>query len=439
MTELDDALVTARKALDADAPMDAFGALRFFLASPDLADETDHWRDTWLLFGEIADAIVGPPLGDHARRAADEPTNENALYDLGYEAIEVGLPDLAAGVLHRVNALQPGEERFVTEYVAALESLGRNDLAVEVLDESPALLEESFMCRYLLAFNAIMTGDPSRAASLDLESTTGEEQFMSDRIARFLARIDGLGEYSALDEDDLRGWQFVTTGSLLLHLSPYGYDEGMNGRYAFVQDSYEMCRAGLDRLKLVLDEWDAAPPRVFHLGDRGSRILAAAAASLLDVPLAAFPEDGTDRQGLVVAYDLAAVDPAMLYALHQKRPAQPLFAHAVCWTSPPPFAPDVHTLQYQSNVAPWDERMQYDAESEEMKTVAPDDAPAEEHAERIVESSPPPSEFDPPEVLVGFARVLAGLADEALPTGLVDRATRPRFWDSSPVKSGRFN
>ncbi len=438
MTELETALRQAREALDRSEPLEAFAALRFFLAAPELGEHGEEWTEAWTLFAEVADEVVGPPLGDQARRLADNRDAPTVLYDFGYEAIEVGLPDLAAGVLHRLNDLESGVEQYVTEYVVALESLGSNDLAVETLEAVPSLLEESFMCRYLLAFNAVMSGEPEKARAIELQPAGHEQEIMAARIERFLARIDGLAEFSSLHDRDLRGWQFVTTGSVLLHLSPHGFDEGMNGRYAFVQDSYALCRLGLQRLKAVLEAWEIIPPRVFFVDERGSKVLAHAAADMLSVPVEEYPAEGTDQQGLVVVYDLDLVDPATLYSLHQKRPNQPLFAHAACWVAPPAFAPDFHTFQYQSNVPPWGEQMRYDPETEEMATTEPDSSTDEEFAERVLAATPTDEEVDTLDDLLAFVRVAAELPEDAAPTALVDRVTRSRFWDSSPVKSSQF-
>ncbi|MBO7941494.1 hypothetical protein JTP77_037185, partial [Streptomyces sp. S9] len=84
----------------------------------------------------------------------------------------------------------------------------------------------------------------------------------------------------ALDGTDLRGWQFVLGGTILGTLSPYGFDAGMAGRYAWLQDSPEQCLRGLLRLKAVLEAAGTRPASVSLLPDRGSRILGLAAAEV---------------------------------------------------------------------------------------------------------------------------------------------------------------
>nr|WSX48614.1 hypothetical protein OG409_06435 [Streptomyces sp. NBC_00974] len=61
-------------------------------------------------------------------------------------------------------------------------------------------------------------------------------------------------------------------------LSPYGYDAGMTGRYAYYGDSHDACRRGLARLRLALDATGRRPASVSLLPGRSDRILGPAAA-----------------------------------------------------------------------------------------------------------------------------------------------------------------
>jgi len=50
---------------------------------------------------------------------------------------------------------------------------------------------------------------------------------------------------TSLDRQDLRGWHYVLTGGILASLSPYGFDDGMTGRWAYLSDSVSRCAAAL--------------------------------------------------------------------------------------------------------------------------------------------------------------------------------------------------
>jgi hypothetical protein len=213
------------------------------------------------------------------------------------------------------------------------------------------------MCQYLYAFNAAMTGrlDVTRAtlARLEVTADAPETETMRGAIEAIIERADRVAGVCALDDKDLRGWQYVLTGSLVIHQSPYGFDEPMHGRYAWLQDSNARIATAIDRLKPLAGD----VPCVYAPAGRDHEILAHAVAKRLDLPLAEWPTIGVPAPGLVVVYDLAELPRAELTRLLPRRTDQILFAHASPWTSDFPIAPDITTLLYQSIVAPWAEHV----------------------------------------------------------------------------------
>src|SRR5690606_23739823 len=113
--------------------------------------------------------------------------------------------------------------------------------------------------------------------------------------------------------------------------------------------------------------------------------------------------------------DLAALPPAAVPRLQQRRPDQVLYAHACPWTQDFPIAPDVTTLLYQMLVPPWDTERSVDDIATEITASAGLDA--DESAcdelprwQALVEKAWPP-----------------------LP------GPRARFWAGGPVPSNRFD
>jgi hypothetical protein len=159
--------------------------------------------------------------------------------------------------------------------------------------------------------------------------------------------------YACLDRRDLRGWHYVLTCGVLASLSPYGFDAGMTGRWAYVSDTLEGCAAALARLKLILDAAGTAPQSVTLLPDRSSRILGAAAAAVLGLPATDFDPGKPAANSLVVAYDLTQTDPDAIAALRDRAPGQVLFERATCWTDPPRVTADVTGLLGQTVIPPW--------------------------------------------------------------------------------------
>lgn len=351
------------------------------------------------------------------------------LYDFGYACIERGVSFLAIPALRRALELMPDEPVLLMELVSALERENRHAEAVLALEPRVDGLDP-WPARYLLAYNALMAGDVAQA-----EREAGRLPAPDDddwapahaRLTRMLARARAAGP---LDGKDLRGWHFALGGSVLVTISPYGFDQGMTGRFAYTSDSFGECRRTLDRLRLVLDAAGRRPTSVGLLPDRSSRILGLAAARLFGLPAEAFDPGRPDV--LVVAYDLNESD---VDGLWERAEGQVLFERATCWTDPPPVSADVSGLLHQVVKSPWGEQLRVTPDGE-AETVPPDGRPEEELAEEIVRAVPegddeaadgaPP---DPDEALAGFVRTAGG----HWLTGPRDAVRSP-----GPVPSNRF-
>ncbi|KJY27087.1 hypothetical protein VR46_39505, partial [Streptomyces sp. NRRL S-444] len=176
-------------------------------------------------------------------------------------------------------------------------------------------------------------------------------------------------------------------------------------------------------LGLVLDAAGRRPASVSILPGRACTVIGLAAAELLGLP--AVPYDPARPDTLVVAYDLNAHDPELLFSLHERTDGHVLYEHATCWTDPPAVTADVSGLLAQHTVAPWAENGQRPA----------DTRPVEEIARDIVTADPAPdggdgqTPADPDEALRGFtAAVAAGWLD----------GPRDRVRSCGPVRSSRF-
>ncbi|GAA4241655.1 hypothetical protein GCM10022254_71350 [Actinomadura meridiana] len=354
------------------------------------------------------------------------------LYDFGYACIERGVPFLAIPPLRRALELMPDEPVLVMELVSALERENRHAEAVAVLDPRVASLDP-WPARYLLAFNALLAGDVDRSereAAVLPAPDDADWTPARDRLARMLDRARAARTTSPLDATDLRGWHFTLGGGVLGAISPYGFDQGMTGRFAYTSDSYGTCRRSIDRLRLILDAAGRRPTSVGVLPDRSSQILGLATARLFGLPAEPYAPGRPDT--LVVAYDLNESDAEGLW---ERAEGQVLFERATCWTDPPAVSADVTGLLHQVVVAPWGQGMRVTPDGE-TETVPADGRPAEELAAEVVGAAPetyddaddgaPP---DSDEALAGFVRTVAG-----------QWLTGPRDAVSShgPVPSSRF-
>ncbi len=431
----------ALDALVGEEPRVAFRRFRSALDYPGLLDSTARWTDAMEVFARIAQAIAGDRFAGLVRHAAREPDDVRLLYELGYELIDQGLHGIAATVLARAQERAPADERVLTELVWALEKDGRHEEACRYLLANPDLQERSFLCRYLLAFNRLMTGDLEEPRKL-LPSLRSSEEFdhvqMTRSVEGMIARADAVRAVTPLDRHDLRGWHLVITGSFLLHLSPYGANEGMNGRYAYTQDSEANCREAIERMRTTLGTLALAPPRVYALADRASQILADATAHALGLPVEPWPEGGTSAPGLVVAYDLGGQENVVLHTLRNHQPGQLLWSHASCWTQDHPFAPDFLTFLYQFNTSPWDSHLAVDPETREVRQLPAVEGTVESLARRIGSAEWDPATLQDLDDLQALARTARTIAPEHAPGALRNSEKRRRQWNESPVRSNRF-
>jgi hypothetical protein len=404
--------------------------------------EEADWPAALDALRRVGEAIVGDGFADLAAAARDND-DVQSLYDLGYELIEHELPDLAASVLSRAVQKRPDLPGLLSELVAALERDGRHGEACRRLLAAPELLARSSLLRYLLAWNMALRGDlagaRARLSSLG-ESNRGEEIELRARLEALLQRAEGLRDFAPLDGDDLRGWHFVIHGSCLLRLSPHGFSEGMRGRYAYTQDSELRCREAIERVRATLRAMGITIPRVLTLPDRDSAILGDATARVLEIPKTPWSSETLGEPGLVVAYDLGAVEPDTLAQLRPHRPGQVLWEHASRWVADRPLAADLVTYLYQFNVAPWAEHVVIDQATGSAIRTSADDAPSEVIAERIAKTPLGDNDFLDRTVLIDFARACLNVRVDGEPGAAPLRTSglRPRQITGGPVQSSRY-
>lgn len=309
------------------------------------------------LFAEIFERRGVPDLARAAREVVRDPDSPDRLYDLGYAMIDAGAPEFAATILWRCLALVGDSEEVLCELVSALESALAYRDAFAILDQHVALRGRSFICRYLHAFDAAMTGDLSIGRRIlpelaeDPAAQSEGNAAMVATLAGLVERADRVADICPLNDRDLRGWQYVVAGTLLLHQSPFGFDEPMRGRYAYLVDSLARIATGLRRLRPLVR--DLALPCIYPVPGRGGEIMGLAASRMLGLPLAEWPAIGVPAPGLLVAYDLRDLPVNDLPRLTQRREGQILYAHATEWTCDHPIAPDATTVLYQDLVSPW--------------------------------------------------------------------------------------
>jgi hypothetical protein len=423
---------------------DAYRALRSaFAAGPNPLEDTTVARDAIALLAELSRGFGAHELADELTECATHPEDPNLLYGAAYNLYEQGQFAAGGALLYRANALAPGQRAIVSELAGCLEKQLRYGEAALVIEGS-GLAESDPLCAYLNGFCWLMVGqiEQARPRVAQLAGVQdGHIPYLRGALEAMLARADALTRAKiSLDERALTAWQSVLSGSLLLHESPYGHDDPMHGRYAFVQDSASLEREALERLVALLTALDARPTHVLSAPDRMSKILGAVASRLLDAPCVEWSPEDTSP-GLVVAWTMEAVeDSRFLQALHEHHPQQRLYVHGSCWTEPFAYSPDVTGLLHQNITAPWTGgALQFDPATR-ITTPAPADTRTEaEIAEAILAAPKSDSSASSLDAVRAIAVALAALPEPHAPGLFRTHGKRIHQRAGGPVTSNRFD
>jgi hypothetical protein len=393
-------------------------------------------------FDDLAQAAAAMAYGGDGPGTGDAVA---ALFLFGYACMEHGVGYLAIRPLARALELAPDSGPILSEPVTALEKEGQHARAVTLLEDHEPLVELGWQHRFQYVYNALMAGRLDKAAEGFERLAEPEDPAWAparEKVRRMLARAGTARGVTALDHRDLRGWHYVLTGGVLAGLSPYGFDAGMTGRWGYVVDSARSCAGALARLRLILGAAGALPESVGVLPDRSSRILGAAAAAVLGLPLAEFDPDTPAARQLVVAYDLNGTDPDTVAALRWRAPGQVLFERATCWTDPPRVTADISGLLAQAVAAPWAGKPRA-LEDGTIGYGPTDDRPAETIAAEIASTAPERDQGDggtPPDLDEDLSRFVYAVTD----AGGRERdggwlsGLREYVPEAGPVPSSRF-
>ena len=422
---------------------EAYSNIREILDYPGYYYLEAVWDDVINLFERITRELIGDEWGDLVKNIRDNPNDVDALYDLAYILYEKSAHSIAATFLSRANKIKPQDEKIISELVVNLEFMMLNQEACTILSEAKKLLETSEFCRYQLGFNRIMTGNIDETEKLTLtiqDSQDKDIQFMAKSLKGMINRVSALKKSRPLDNTDLRGWHMVLNGSILLHLSPYGIDDGMYGRYAYISDSYSLCRHGIDRVKCVLEAAKIEVPSILSLPDRSSQILAMATSEIFEKPHKIWDEVDINTKGLIVAYDLNEIySDEIILDITDHRIGQILWAHASCWTYTFPYAPDITTYLYQQNNSPWGGgQMVYNKNSKRIETSEINKSEEEDLSQQIIRAERDHNYIDDLDDLIAMVKSLNLINSESKPG--IFRTTGRRIHQrvGSPVLSNRF-
>lgn len=413
---------------------DLNGALRLlepWIAGTDISVTDEQWSATYELFSRITELKFGEDLGIVASALASEPSNPDRGYELGYTLIEHGRADLAIGVLSRAHHQVSGNARIVAELITALEIKGRHEEIAVVLARESELVDSTHHFAYLKAFNSIVLGELNEARQIlpRLLNTTDETQiYMTKRIQGMLMRADVIEASQPLERSNLRGWHYVMTGGILLHIAPDNMAGRLRGGYGKTWDTDNRVLLGLSSLVAVCEVLDLTFPAILIPPDRNSQILGHALGALFQLPVEEW--FGDSEAGIVTVYDVGELIPELRQPLKEHHPNQSLFVQSCSSLREHIVAPDLLTYFYEFNTSPWSSGISIENQYIEAVKGDPEDV-----AERVLDSELSAEQLAEIDELKRFVSLLV---DTDIPSdyklaALRHTGQRERIWLYSPI------
>lgn len=383
----------------------------------------------------LLEALGAPDAAAAAGAAAARPDAE-ALFQAGYQLIDVGLDDLAVAPLIEARGLRPDDARVLMELVVALEGCQRYAQAVAMMTQvAPHLLEREELLRALCAHDAAMTGDLATTRRLHPTLGDGPGVAVLRRLAGArIARADALAAIGRPVDGDLRAWEVILNSTVVLDVAGPEY-EGMGGRWGAVWDDQASFAGRLTALQHALARAERAVSVVAHTPDRDSKVLAWALGARLGRPVAPLTGD-LPSHTLVTAFSSRALAAAGAEAIRFSDPSAVLFAYSLDWTYAGQPAPDIVGVEAQAMFPLWGERMRvvgdlgHDAR---VDSIAPDVRPAAELGRELGATAAEADAAQLADVLALIDAVRAGGAASGLTGG-----DRQRFYPGGPVESSRL-
>lgn len=387
---------------------------------------------------------VGESLGE----AVAQPDDAALMHLAGTKLIDIGLSDLAIGVLAFALSTDPSSVNTAIELSFALEDVGNHRDAALVLRSNREILNHPLGAG-LIAHDAAMAGDLKTVrAVLPFVPSGDEAHLMRERAQGYVKRSAALERSIILDGGSVRGWHALLSGGVLLETSEAGAE--MNGRYGarwLDEDNVLKMIVGLID---VLHRVGRRPTAVISPPDRASQILGRAVAQALradaddDVAFASQLGDVEFDLGLIVAFEWSSAGALDLEEI-RTRADLILFAGTLNWTQRSGTSPDVVGMLAELCVPPWEERMRITntavlttGERPKIETLPADTRDAQVVAESLTSRLPERPFVRRPTANIAEVRELCDALASAHDHVGVFGGVRAQFFPGGPVASNRF-
>lgn len=326
----------------------ALDKIREILNHSEEIENTEELKTLTGLLARCFSALGNEKLQQVCQVVSSGEVDSDILYQLGFELVNAQYYDIASTILSYALERFPKDLRILYELTASLEMQGLYESALKILKGFNA---ETFLANYLLAFNTLMTGDIAGSQKItdNLRADSGSSEYMLKRLHTIFERVRAIEGVSPLDKSDYRGWHFILTGGVLLHLpdpTKHNY-----GQYEYLEDSESLCKEGIFRLSAIFDVWKMKIPQILSFDNPESQRLGLAFSEMLGIPekKVVIPRE----PGLFVIYDHSNVIPEVLDLILKHEKGLQVYCHASQFTREYKVTPDFTNLMYSSIVSPW--------------------------------------------------------------------------------------
>lgn len=408
--------------------------------------EDADYQPLYALAAETAEKLDDYRLQGLLEYASDHKEEASAFYELGeffFDRYKFGLAEV---FYDKTLRLQPDYPSAIHDLVVSRARQFRIDDALQAFDWKTTLdfdfWESYLLCKLLIFSEHKPFMEEMEEKWLEVMDTNGAKKVSDPELSEICSTKitelrEALERYATFQEvqKNIRDWQFIQYGSVVLDLHHDGENYLAGGRNGISFGTMETVRSMADRVKQYVQRLEIPIHRVAALDDRDSEIIGRLLAKVLDVPFTPYYHFDDNQHALIVASDSSCLTYHLYSGLSEIKNGQVVFAMYHNWTRPAKITPDIIGQMAQEYRYPWEGGgMKVWVEKKEVKVeVTPaDDRPEEEIASAIFQIQVP--QVDMQELLDFYAerkQYLKGVGERC-------GAKRFEFAIESPVPGKYF-
>ncbi len=318
-----------------------------------------------------------------------EPTDAEALFELGFRMVDQDRADVAQSVLERCLALDdapPVRRELAFTRLLNRDFPGTLEVLAPLEAEHDDLADAERLDVILLQAEAALYSLKRSLARRYLEQA---DELIPNDVQR--ERLDGLHEligrslrWKQLDDDlDLRAWHFIQHAGVILKTAGGHFEDGSRGgRYDVLDLRADMVAFLIQRLMHLFERIELMPACVVSASETADPI-AIAFANAWGIPYVASLEERAGRSALFVAASAGEFAPWAAEVARNDNELH-LFAVNLDWDHDALVCPEIVGVMARRVFLPWEKRFAVDPKTGESREDTGDRRPPGEIAAELV-------------------------------------------------------